>query len=145
MRLIVCGIVLALMIGCGGDYSQQAEAVATVAASGTLTFKGKPLSGFQVAFHPADGKRPALGITDEAGKFVLGTNTRDDGVVAGISKVSVVWQSPEDDGMGNVIDDPSKLPKAPVQIPAKYASPETSGIQVEVPDGGSSELTVALE
>lgn len=140
-----CVFVCFAMIGCGGDYSQQSEAVDTVEASGTLTFKGKPLAGFQVAFHPADGKRISIGVSDASGKFVLGTNTKDDGAVPGINKVSVVWQPPEDDGMGNVIDDPSKLPKAPVQLPPKYASPETSGIQLEVPEGGSSELTVVLE
>lgn len=145
VRSLLSAVVILALVGCGGGYSQESEAVSTVSASGTLTYKGKPLPGFVVAFQPADGKRAATGVTDEAGKFVLGTNTKDDGAVPGANKVSVVWQPPEDDGMGNVIDDPSKLPKPPVQLPAIYASPETSGLLVEIPEGGSSELVVELK
>ncbi|MBL8809227.1 MAG: hypothetical protein JNM43_03535 [Planctomycetaceae bacterium] len=145
LRSLLSGMMIFGLLGCGGGYSQESEAVSTVSASGTLTYKGKPLSGFVVAFQPSGGQRAAMGVTDEAGKFVLGTNAKDDGAVPGPNKVSVVWQPPEDDGMGNVIDDPSKLPKPPVQIPVMYSSPETSGLLVDVPEGGSSELVVELK
>jgi len=130
--------------GCGGSYEPKAEIFQTVTAAGVLTWKGKPLSGFVVSVHPADGKRTASGTTDAEGKFQLGTNTAGDGAVPGSHKISVVWQPPEDDGMGNVIDDPSKLPKPPVQLPPKYASPDTSGISLEIPESGSSELKLDL-
>lgn len=145
LRFPLLGLLIFGLMGCGGGYSQESEAVTTVSASGTLTYKGKPLSGFVVAFQPAGGQRAAIGVTDDAGKFVLGTNAKDDGAVPGANKVSVVWQPPEDDGMGDVIDDPSKLPKPPVQIPVMYASPETSGLLIDVPEGGSSELLVELK
>ncbi|MFM8728761.1 MAG: hypothetical protein ACKON9_26990 [Planctomycetaceae bacterium] len=133
-----------LISGCGGSYEPQAEIFQTVTAAGVLTWKGKPLPGFVVSVHPADGKRTASGTTDGEGKFQLGTNTAGDGAVPGSHKISVVWQPPEDDGMGNVIDDPSKLPKPPVQLPPKYASPDTSGISLEIPESGSSELKLDL-
>lgn len=132
------------LIGCGGSYEPKAEIFQTVSAEGVLTLKGKPLPGFVVSVHPADGKRTASGTTDADGRFKLGTNSAGDGAVPGSHRISVVWQPPEDDGMGGVIDDPRKLPKPPVQIPAKYASPDTSGITLEIPESGSSELKLDL-
>ena len=142
-NMILVTLCIAVM-GCGGSYEPQAEVFQTTTASGVLTWKGKPLPGFIVSVHPADGKHIASGTTDAEGRFTLGTNAVGDGAVAGTHKVSVVWQPPEDDGMGAVIDDPSKLPKPPVTLPAKYASPETSGLTLEIPESGSSELKLDL-
>ena len=105
-NMILVTLCIAVM-GCGGSYEPQAEVFQTTTASGVLTWKGKPLPGFIVSVHPADGKRTASGTTDAEGRFTLGTNAVGDGAVAGTHKVSVVWQPPEDDGMGAVIDDPS--------------------------------------
>jgi hypothetical protein len=44
-----------------------------------------------------------------------------------------------------VIDDPSLLPKPSVQIPARYASPETSKLTQEVPAGGLTDLKIDLK
>lgn len=133
-----------LLAGCSADYTPQAEIFKTVSASGTLTFKGKPLSGFIVTLHPAGDQRTASGTTDAEGRFSLGTNAPGDGAVAGTHKVSVIWQPPEDDGLGSTVEDPKKMPKSPIDIPAKYASPDTSGISLEIPDSGSSELKLDL-
>lgn len=133
-----------LLSGCGDNYTPQAEIFKTVAASGVLTFKGKPLNGFIVTLHPEGEKRTASGTSDADGRFVLGTNAPGDGAVAGTHKVSVIWQPPEDDGLGSTVEDPAKLPKPPVQLPPKYASPETSGITLEIPESGSSELKLDL-
>lgn len=139
--LILCAC---LTLGCSSDYSPQAEVFATVKAEGVLLFKGKPLPGFLVSLHPADGKRTASGLTDAEGRFSLGTNALGDGAIAGTHKVSVVWQPPEDDGLGSTVDDPRKLPKAPVQLPPKFSSPDTSELTVSVPDGGSSDLKIEI-
>jgi len=133
-----------LLCGCGSDYTPQAEIFKTVSASGVLTFKGKPLSGFIVTLHPSGEQRTASGTTDAEGRFTLGTNAPGDGAVAGNHKVSVIWQPPEDDGLGSTVEDPQKMPKPPLEIPAKYASPDTSGISLEIPESGSSELKLDL-
>jgi len=133
-----------LLCGCGSDYTPQAEIFKTVSASGVLTFKGKPLSGFIVTLHPAGEQRTASGTTDAEGRFTLGTNAPGDGAVAGNHKVSVIWQPPEDDGLGSTVEDPKKMPKPPLEIPAKYASPDTSEITLEIPESGSSELKLDL-
>jgi hypothetical protein len=41
-------------------------------------------------------------------------------------------------------DSPKKMPKPPLDIPAKYASPETSKITLEIPESGSSDLKLDL-
>ena len=135
---------LTLFSGCS-DSGPVADIVETVSASGTLTYQGKALPGYQVSFQPVSGERPATAISDAEGKFALGTNDLGDGAAPGSHKVTVVWTAPSDDGMGEIIDDPSKLPKAPVEIPAKYHAVETSGLQLEIPPGGTSDLRVELE
>lgn len=148
-RLFVLPLVgcLISVTGCGSDPGPVGQVVEVVEASGTLTYKGKPLEGFRLTFMPVNGDRPATGVTDASGKFVLGTNAVGDGCVAGQNKVAVVWQGPEtmDDGMGTPIDDPRKLPKAPVKIPAKYANPETSGLLLDVSADGTADLKIDLQ
>jgi hypothetical protein len=135
---------ICLCAGCSSNYSPQAEVFATVKAEGQLLFKGKPLPGFLVSLHPADGQRTASGVTDTEGRFTLGTNTLGDGAIVGNHKVSVVWQPPEDDGLGSTVDDPRKLPKAPVQLPPALSSPDTSQLTLDVPEGGSSQLKIEI-
>lgn len=146
-RLTVQVLILSLFTvssGCS-DSGPVADTVDTVSASGTLTYKGKPLSGYQVNFQPVSGERPARAISDTEGKFVLGTNDTGDGAAPGSHKVTVVWAAPSDDGMGEIIDDPSKMPKAPIEIPAKYHAVETSGLELDIPSGGTEDLKVELE
>jgi hypothetical protein len=143
---LLLGIALS---GCSEQVGPVGEVIEVVPASGIVTFQGKPLEGFQVTFMPVSGDRPSIGISDATGKFVLGTNgTGDrDGAVVGANKVAVVWSAPElaDDTTASAIDDPSKMPKPPVAIPAKYHNPETSGITMEVPASGTSELKIDLQ
>ena len=148
-RVTLCTLTAMAVAGFG--CSQQAgpvgEVIEVVEASGVLTFQGKPLEGFTVTFMPVAGGRPASGITDSTGKFVLGTNGANDGAVAGFSNVAVVWAGPPptDDTTAGPIDDPADMPAPPVEIPATYANPDTSGITVEVPRSGASNLKIELE
>jgi len=138
-----------LLAGCGRGPGPVAVIEKVVPVSGTLTYQGKPLEGFQVALIPTDGRRPAIGVTDAAGKFTLGTNRAGDGAPPGSHKVAVVWVGPpstEDNSVqGPVIDNPALLPKPPVKIPAKYASAESSGLTQEVPKGGLKDLKIDLK
>lgn len=135
-------------IGCSSDPGPVATDEPSVAASGIVTFKGQPLSGYQVVLMPEGDRRPAMGVTDAEGKFVLGTNAPGDGAPPGKSKVAVVWAGPEttvDAVDQSAIDDPSKMPKPSVVIPEKFSNPETSGLTAEVPEAGTSELKFELQ
>ena len=97
---------------------------------------------------PEDGRRPAVGITDANGKFKLGTNSLDDGAPPGLNKIAIVWVGPpskSQPGMEVIIDDPAKLPKPKIKIPAKYSDPATSGLTQDVPRGGISDLKLELK
>lgn len=133
-------------LGCGRS-GPTAEIVDVEPVSGVLTYQGKPLEYFQVTFYPTDGRRPAAGVTDGAGKFTLGTNEEGDGAPPGPCKVSIAFVGPPMDdaaAQANPIDNPAFLPRPPIVIPAKYASPETSGLTQDVPDGGASDLKIEL-
>lgn len=144
--LSLCVMLSLSLSGCSQPVGPVGEVIAVVPASGIVTFKGKPIEGFQVTFMPVSGARPSIGVSDASGKFVLGTNGTGDGAVVGANKVAVVWSPPElaDDTTAGAIDDPSKMPKAPVEIPEKYHNPETSGITLDVPESGTSELKIDL-
>jgi len=141
-------LTVSLFAGCSSDPGPVAEEVPSVPASGIVTYKGKPLADHRVVLMPSDGRRPATGLTDADGKFVLGTNVPGDGAPPGSSNVSVAWEGPAMAGDAvdqSAIDDPSKMPKPAVQIPEKYTNPETSGLTAEVPEGGTDTLKIELQ
>ncbi len=147
-KLAVQLFCIGLLTGCSSQYEYRAETVDTVPVSGTLTYKGQPLEYYQVVFFPVDGVRVAAGVTDASGKFTLGTNDGGDGSPVGSCKVAVNFVGPPStDAGGNeqIIDDPSKLPKPKVKIPAKYNDPEKSGLVQEVPAAGLTELKIDLK
>ncbi len=73
--------VLAGVAGCGGGGD-------LVPVSGTLTYKGKPVTNAYVDFFPEPG-RPSWGQTDEQGRFTLHYDKDHDGAVAGKHRVAV--------------------------------------------------------
>lgn len=150
MKLVNCCLMFITLtiVGCGAEPGPVAKDEPSVPASGVVLFKGKPLPEYRVVVMPVDGRRPAMGATDAEGKFALGTNKPGDGAPAGSSKVGIVWAGPEQVGEAvdqSAIDDPAKMPKPKVVIPAKYANPETSGLTVDIPAGGTSDLKFDLQ
>jgi hypothetical protein len=112
----------------------------TVPASGVLTHKGQPLSYYAITLQPIEGKRGAAGETDEQGHFILGTNSQGDGASPGKHSIGIAYLGPpaaRPDGQNNF-----KAPQPKVKLAANYASPETSGLTVEVPASGSNDLKI---
>jgi hypothetical protein len=103
-----------------------------VAVVGRLVEKGKPVANATVVFHPTNGSltvRPH-GRTDEKGEFRLTTFEPRDGAPVGTYRVTVeLWQTLRPEG------GPEN------RLPAKYAKPESSGLNAEV-SAQSSELPV---
>jgi len=134
--------------GCGSDPGPVAEQERVVPVSGTLTYQGKPLESFQVTFMPTDGRRVAMGVTDAAGKFTLGTNAAADGAPPGQHKIAVNWFDPSTAdaaaGQEAIVDNPAQLPKASVKIPRKYNDPNTSGLTQDVPEDGLQDVKIDL-
>jgi hypothetical protein len=135
-----------LAVGCGGPSGPEREQIPTVTASGTLLYQGKPLEGYEVTFVPKEGDRPASGKTDANGKFTLGTNNLGDGAAVGTYKVVVAFNavSPLDPAVVTPDQIAATTPKPKVKLPAKYSDVEKSGIEVQVPEGGSTDLKIDL-
>ena len=143
----ICSAIVLFTAGCGG-YGQRANIEKVVPAAGTLTYLGKPLESYQVTLLPTDGRRPASGITDTAGKFTFGTNNIGDGAPPGIHKVAIVWSPPRpagEVGQETINDNPATMPKPKIKIPDKYADPEKSGMTLEIPSRGISDLKIELQ
>lgn len=126
----------------GNGCSDGSNVERTVSARGILTHKGQTLSFYAITLQPVEGQRGAAGETDEQGRFVLGTNSTGDGAPPGKHRVGIAYLGPpasRPDGQNNFTP-----PQPKVKLAAKYASPETSGLTVEVPSSGSSDLKIEV-
>ncbi len=140
-RFSVAAIPLLLAIslaGCTAGRSNEAT------LSGSVSYKGQPVTGGSITFHPVAGGAPYPGILKPDGSFSFG------GVPIGQMEVAIETESvksmPGASGspyhmpgggkpnqqMPNV--DTSNMPTY-VKIPAKYANPKTSGLTVNVKAG----------
>jgi hypothetical protein len=113
----------------------NSDSVYTVQASGTVTYKGKPLEKGQVQFLPTEGPA-AVGLI-ENGKFILGTNSEGNGAPPGKYRVTVF-------SYANV---QSKFGESTTKsvIPNRYTNPDSSGLVVEIPSGGNDAIAIKLE
>jgi hypothetical protein len=138
-RLFGPGLTLALALvvalpGCGGG---DPYAVKPVSAAGTVTYHGQPVKKGTILFQPVGEQgRPASG-TIEDGKFALTTYREGDGAVAGKHEVAVVATEEQKRKDGDT--------SVKYIVPENYASPESSGVTVDVPPGGSRDLRVDIK
>ncbi len=99
-----------------------------VPVEGRVLLDGKSIEGAAVLFHPPAGGRPAVGITDDKGTFVLTSKTKGDGAHLGMNTVAITKEGAattidiEDEGNNDFI----------LVTPPHYASPERSGITIHV-------------
>jgi hypothetical protein len=142
LQLPLLAVVLAA--GCGNSGASP-DIYETVDAAGTLTYNGQPIEYYQVTFHQ-EGKRPAQGLTDKDGKFVLGTNAAGDGAPAGKHKVTVTFAPPTPDSATSTPEEVAKgTPKPKFKLPTKYTDREKTDLEVEIPAGGSKDLKIDLK
>lgn len=124
-------LTIGLMVGCG-----PAGSAPTAKVKGVVTYKNNPVPNASVTFTPKAG-RPANGITDAEGKFVLTTFATGDGAVPGTHVVTIASTeipampgTPEAKGAG----------KGPKAFPPKYSNPTTSGFTAEVKPSGNEDF-----
>lgn len=165
IRFLLMGwlLIAPLMVGCGGGESLEPKnRPKRTPVSGTVTLKGTAVEGATVTLHPVDvgnadvGKptvvvHAAVGKTDAAGKFVLGTFSADDGAVPGSYNISVfkldtvmpvAQPAPGEPGY----DPNPKPPAKPKQLlPEKYADPLKSKLSKDVGTDPITDLDLKLE
>ena len=148
----VCAAVLAAAClaagGCGGG-----PKLAPV--SGTVTYKGLPLAGATVVFHPAqEGVRSGMGQTDDRGRYTLWTYTPGDGAMVGDHQVTVTLRGPAEktplnpamkkDGLGEAYYEQVAATGKPL-IPEKYFTAKSSGLTATVVGGKSNVIDFPLD
>jgi hypothetical protein len=129
--LLMASVTLGLT-GCGGN--SDPGAVPAVPAAGTVTYKGQPVAKGTIQLVPEKG-RPASG-TIEGGRFTLSTYGEGDGAIPGKHKVAVIATEEVPRKQGE--------PRTKYLVPEKYASPDSAGVEIEVPSGGNKDLKIDL-
>jgi len=81
-RNLLAVICLLLMVGCGGEKIQK--------AGGRVLVDGKPVTGGQIEFYPAEGGRSAVATILDDGSFVVSYRKPGDGLPVGDYKVTIV-------------------------------------------------------
>lgn len=119
---------LLLLIACAGCGRSDRRPTAPV--EGKVLYRGQPLKFGAVTFQPEAGP-PAVGQIQPDGTFRLSTYGQNDGAIIGKHRVSVTCM--DNQAPDAPPPDPNKEPPlGKPLIPAKYLSPQTSGIAVEV-------------
>jgi hypothetical protein len=121
---LLVAIVVGIFAGCGSD--------GLVPVKGRVLLDGKPIEGAAVLFEPEVGGVPATGVTDANGDFKLSTSGHGEGATAGLNKVSVAKQVPVEPN--RKVEEGEIVPMRS-ETPDFYASPQTSGLTVEVKRG----------
>jgi hypothetical protein len=112
-----------LVAGCCGSN--------VVPVSGTLTYKGKPVTNAYVHFVPENG-RPSQGETDQNGKFTLVYDPETKGAERGKHRVFVQYNPLADASLpGTIPGEEPKLSKEWREFFTKYGG-EKSPVQVEI-------------
>jgi hypothetical protein len=110
---VIIACCLAFCAGCGDGRPRR------VPVSGTVLIDGQPLAHGSIQFI-SDSTRPAGGSLDSEGRFVLSCYEVGDGAITGKYQVAVA-------GKEYISETRSRW-----HAPKKYASPRTSGLEVEI-------------
>ena len=147
---ISSAVTLCCLIGCGSSGDEwTAKRPAVVPASGKLTFNGGPVEGATISLAPdppRDGVPGAFAVTDSDGEFELITFPPDAGVVPGKYKVSVTKveaAAAAPDSADH--DQPRSKSTAKALLPPKFADAATSGLMLDIPEGGKTDITLDLK
>ncbi|PQO40071.1 hypothetical protein C5Y97_07085 [Blastopirellula marina] len=130
-RLIGLAILGAATLGCGAASSPRHN------VAGKISIDGKPLNQGALILSDDQGERVYADIQSD-GSFVLPQ------VAEGHFRASVSVPKFEMRSGGKDVDPARGARPAPVPVPKKYASDDTSGLQFDI-DGQTESLTIELK
>jgi hypothetical protein len=136
------GFLFLAILAATGCRSNPPHPPQVVPVSGVVTLDGKPLAGAAITFEPVAGGVFGCGSTNEKGEFTLGTFAETDGALVGVHRISIVPDIISPAAMGQTPGGEEGMDRrgessrgAKSRIPEKYASIDTSGLQVDVQKG----------
>ena len=141
---LVSLVTIVPFVGCGSNPHPELRPV-----SGNITFRGQPVEGASIAFYSESSARLASGLTDASGRFHLTSFNTNDGALPGLHKV-VVTKSVVDDqeqqalSMDEALKTRSTQRRARQALPKKYASADTTPLEVTVAEDGPNEFAISL-
>jgi hypothetical protein len=118
-RLHLCAapLLLVFLTSCGSKVMK---------VTGTLTYKGQPVTNAIVNFVPETG-RPSVGETDDHGRFKLAYTDKEDGAEFGKHKVSVLPKMAK-----TAQQEPGMAPKQPRDMAAFFDKYSYVNSKIEV-------------
>lgn len=164
---VLVPLISLMLAGCGGS-----DRPSLAPASGVVTLNGEPVEGASLTFIPVAGGRPGSATTDAQGRYTIKTYEDTPGAIIGEHRVAVIKISgpgayvmqgdapaeaaaPENAAAANdgsdslseiaVIDSATtKEPEIIYDVPQRYMNADDSGLLINVPPEGSSELNLPL-
>lgn len=142
-------VAIVAIAGCGGSTGAD-NRPETATGEGVLSFKGDPVEGATVVLapeFPGATAYTASAITESDGSFTLSSFPPDEGVVpgtylVGVSKVEASTAAAAEPAGGHEEYVPVETKNL---LPAKYSDPNSSGLKIEIPAGGASDLKLDLQ
>jgi len=126
-----------LLIACATGCSRGPE---IVPVSGKVLYNGEPLKFGGVMFQPNSGQ-PARAAIQPDGTFVLTTDSLSDGATVGRNRVRVTCYDSQNP---NAAPSEGEAALGRLLIPKKYTDIDTSGIEIDIPRGGKSDIVIEL-
>lgn len=129
-------VIAVTIVGCGEAPTGR---VPLHSVQGQITFKGQPIPGAFVTFHPKiaqEGVPTPWASVSNTGSFMLSTFNSSDGAPAGDYVVTVQWYKPIGKG-ADVVAGPNVIPR-------KYTATSTSDINVRIASGDNQLSPIGL-
>lgn len=129
-------------MGCGGGRPPLYP------VSGVVEFDtGEPVRNASIEFVPSTAGPSPRSLVDAEGNFTLGTYASYDGAPAGEYRVVVAQVVVPDaaEHLGDLGQSHADHARGVKVVALKHASPDTSGVKVEVEPVAQNELTIVVE
>jgi len=153
----LAAITLLTLAGCGGGDKWTKNLPETVVAAGYITLDGEPIHGASIVGSPVETEHACSALSDSSGYFELRAFPSKEGAVPGSYQIGASKTIEVEGEIGGVLDLGEDAEHATGDegdttgmqwvnaLPANYANPVSSGLQIVVPADGVEDLKIELK